>query len=76
MFLKEESQTHADDVCSTFGTKFSPFGPGKLKIISILNLSYSIEENPKLGAFLSEENIPEILMVFKNIFENYLLLSL
>ena len=66
--IKEESsQNPSDNLSTTFGTKFAPFGMGKLKLVSILKLSYSIEENPKIGALLSEENIIEILMVFKQL---------
>lgn len=63
-YLKEEQKNETDIISSTFGTKFAPFGAGKLQLISVLDLSYLIEQNSKLAALLSEDNIPEILMVF------------
>lgn len=67
-YLQEEKKHNpCDDIPSTFGTKVFPFGQGRIKLISILNLAFSIEENSKLAAILSEDNIPELLMVYKRI---------
>lgn len=62
-YIGEDKHNHTNDIFSTFGTKFSPFGQGKLQILSVINLALSIQENPKLAAILSEENLPEIIMV-------------
>lgn len=61
-------------ISNTFGTKASPFGTGRLRLLNILTLCFDIEDS-KIISSLCEVNTFEMLLVTK-FFEYYLIFVL
>lgn len=66
-YLKSIIQILKDDntnyIESTFGSKISVFGPGKLKLLDIINLSLNFLDDTKIMDNICDEQVPVILFV-------------
>lgn len=58
--LKDTNNSHIE---STFGNEVPVFGPGKLKILDIINLTLNFVDDTKIMEIVCQECVPVILFV-------------